>query len=106
MSAADPRRGRTIVTARALNRVATALAADAADIDARAATVALADRGGALAARLTIPASLGCGQTLVQQGERIQNAFVASMGEIAGRRVTAVDVRFAGARTEKTRRVR
>ncbi|GGO60510.1 hypothetical protein GCM10010910_06120 [Microbacterium nanhaiense] len=106
MNAADPRHGRTIVTARALNRVALALAADAVDIEARAATVTLADGAGALAATLTLPASLGQGETFVEQGERIQNVFIARMADVAGRRVESVDVRFAGTRTEKRRRVR
>ena len=100
------RRGRTTITARALTRVATGLAADAAGVTATSADVSLADREGTLAARVTVPATIGDGRVLAEQGERIQNAFVSRMREVAGRHVAHVDIRFSGTRITRRKRVR
>lgn len=113
MSAADPidapavLRGRTALTARALQRLATGVAKDAAGVASRDVTVSLSDDSGALRVAVAVPVVIAVpAVTIIDQGARLRSGIIAGLGDLAGRRVSAVDVRFAGVRVPAERRVR
>ena len=99
--------GRTVLTSRALQRVAHGAARDAAQVTARDVSVALHDDGGVLRAEVTVPVALG-GEavgTLPERGAVIQRAVIEGMDALAGRRVGSVNVRFSSVRRAPERRV-
>ena len=88
--------GRTTITARALQRLATGVVSDAAEVGADRVRVDLGDQHGVLRISITVPVLLGRSGDLVQRGAGIRDRVVESLGEYAGRRVGVVDVRFSG----------
>lgn len=101
-------RGRTTITARALHRLATGVAGEAAGVTAREVSVDLADDGGALRTAVVVPVALTAGDpsSLAERAERLRRTVIQQMADLAGRRVVAVDVRFAGVRRIEERRTR
>jgi hypothetical protein len=99
--------GRTTVSARALQHLATGLARDAARVPRRDVTVVLADAQGRLRVSVTVPVALaaGSGRTLVESGEELRRGVIEGMHELAGRAVGIVDVRYSGVRRIDERRV-
>lgn len=99
--------GRTTISARALEHLATGLARDSARVRRRDVTVSLADERGRLRVSVTVPVALtaDAGRSLVERGEELRRDVIEGMQELAGRAVIAVDVRYAGARRIRERRV-
>jgi len=96
-------RGRTVVSSTALHRLAARLVADTAGVRPAQVTVRLSDDRGALRATVSVPVSLAAAAPLSQQGERLRDALIRGMDRLAGRRVAAVDVRYAGVQRERRR---
>jgi hypothetical protein len=113
-------RGRTIVTARALNSLVCALTADIFGIAARAVRVDLSDQHGLLAVTIRTPVRVtalttpgrqpgvagASGGTLVQQAANAQTMIRWRVTELAGTQVAHVTIRFTGIDTEEESRVR
>lgn len=99
-------RGRTTVSARALQRLATGLACDAARVPRRDVAVALSDDRGALRVSVTVPVALAAfgGSTILDRGEDLRRAVIDGMRELADRAVGTVDVRYSGVRRPAERR--
>lgn len=99
--------GRTTVSARALQHLATGLARDAARVARRDVAVVLADEQGRLRASVTVPVRLAAGnpRTLVDSGNELRRGVIEGMQELAGRAVSTVDVRYSGVRRISERRV-
>lgn len=99
--------GRTVLTPRALERLATALSRDAARVPFRDVRVTLSDAEGALRAGVTLPLALSelPGPTVTERGAELRDAVITGMRDLAGRRVATVDVRFAGVHRGRPRRV-
>ncbi|MBO0982200.1 hypothetical protein [Microbacterium sp. SD291] len=100
-------RGRTTVSARALQRLAAGLARDAARVSRRDVGVALADDRGGLRVSVTVPVALAAvgGGTILDRGEDLRHAVIDGMRELADRAVSTVDVRYSGVRRLAERRV-
>lgn len=99
-------RGRTTLSARALQHLTRAVAKDAARVAADDVAVALSDDDGALRVSVVVPAVVGLPvMTIPQQSERLRAGIAEGLDELAGRRVGAVDIRFAGVRRMTERRV-
>lgn len=100
--------GRTTITARALDRLATGIASDAARVPARDVSLTLADERGALRATVTVPVSIRLGDTatLTQRADEVRRAVIDGMHDLTGRKVASVDVRYSGVRRDNERRVR
>lgn len=105
---ADPvaARGRTTITSRALNRLATAVASDAARVPSREVGLGLTDAQGALRVVLTVPVAIrpGDAATLPERAEELRGAMIAGLRDLAGRSVGTVDIRYAGVRRTTERR--
>ncbi|WP_217178640.1 hypothetical protein [Streptomyces sp. AC495_CC817] len=101
-------RGRTTITARALHRLATGVAGETARVPAREVSMDLSDAGGALRAAVVVPVALAEGDSipLAERADGLRRAVIGRMDELAGRRVVAVDVRFAGVHTIREGRAR
>lgn len=101
-------RGRTTLTARALHRLAVGIVTSASGADPREVTLRWDDADGGLHATVTLPLRVenAAGRTLQEQGASVRTSLVTGMAERAGRRVDAVDLRFAGIHREDERRVR
>lgn len=99
--------GRTTISARALEHLAAGLARDAARVPRRDVAVSVADEQGRLRVSVTVPVALtaGAGRSLVERGEELRRGVIDGMRELGGRAVSAVDVRYAGARRNGERRV-
>lgn len=104
---AEQARGRTTVSARALQHLATGLARDAARVPRRDVAVSLADERGRLRVSVTVPVALsaGDGRTLIDSGEELRRGVIEGMRDLAGRTVGVVDVRFSSVRRISERRV-
>lgn len=105
----EPReRGLTVLTPRALERLATALSRDAANVPLRSVRVALSDADGALRAGVTVPVALPGtpAGTFAERGAAVRDAVISGMRDLADRHVAAVDVRFAGVDRSSPRRVK
>ncbi|MBW8761811.1 MAG: hypothetical protein JF592_04385 [Microbacterium sp.] len=99
--------GRTTVSARALQHLATGLARDAARVPRRDVAVALSDERGQLRVSVTVPVALADdgGRSLVASAEGLRSTVIGGMRELAGRAVGTVDVRYSGVRKISERRV-
>lgn len=113
-------RGRTRVTARAIDRVATAVAADELGVAARSVSVAVSDDSGLLElvvdSPLRVPAlsrvrddpeavKLG-GGTVLERAARAQDGIRGRVSELTGSRVSRVTVRLTGVSITPERRVK
>ncbi|PRB16092.1 hypothetical protein [Microbacterium sp. MYb62] len=100
--------GRTTFTARALQRLATGIARDAARVSVRDVGVELSDRRGALRIAVTVPVARAAerGGNLVESGEELRRGLIEGMRELAGREVGTVDIRYSGVRRSTEKRVR
>ena len=99
-------RGRTTVSVRALQRLATGLVRDAARVTRRDVGIAIADDRGALRVSVTVPVALAAaGGTIVDRGEGLRRVVIDGMRELADRAVGTVDVRYSGVRRVAERRV-
>ena len=98
--------GRTVVTARALEKVVAGLVRDAARVSTGG--VRLSDAAGQLAVAVQVPVALGDGssRTLAERGVDVREHVVRGMAELAGRRVGEVEVTFTGVVRSPERRVR
>lgn len=93
----DVQRGRTTVSARALQHLATAVAKDAARVPARDVSVSLSDDEGALRVTVVAPVELTTpALTIPEQSERLRDGLIDGLRSLAGRSVGSVDVRFSG----------
>jgi len=99
--------GATAVESRALHRLALGTARDAAGVELDDVSVALGDRRGDLRVTVAVPVTLtGTDDAaLAERGEALRTALVRRLGELASRRVGAVEVRFTGVRRQQERRV-
>jgi hypothetical protein len=113
-------RGRTRVTARAIDRVATAVAADELGVAPRSVSVAVSDDRGLLElvidSPLRVPSlsrvrddpetvTLG-GGTVLDRAARAQNGIRSRVAELTGSRVSRVTVRLTGVSITPERRVK
>lgn len=99
--------GRTTITARALERLATGLVADAAGVPAGDIEISLHDEAGRLAAGVTLPAVIGTSdrRTLPERGAALRETVTRGMHDLAARQVGSVSVRYAGIHRQCERRV-
>ncbi|MGM7667665.1 hypothetical protein [Microbacterium sp. A93] len=99
-------RGRTTLSARALQNLAVGVAKDAASVGQGEVAVTLSDDGGSLRVSVVVPALITTpAMSIPDQSARVRARIIVGMQEGAGRRVRAVDVRFAGVRRTAERRV-
>jgi len=113
VTGSQPARGRTDISRRALERVATALAAEALGTGAASIRVRLDDVAGALglgvAGRIGV-APLGDGgrggQSVVDRAEAAVDRIRTGMRTVAGREVGRIDVRLTGVDITRKGRVR
>lgn len=99
-------RGRTTISERALRRLAVGIAGDAGRVSARDVRVDLADAQGSLRAAVAVPVALGDEATTIdERSDTLRRAMVDRMLDLAGRRVSIVDVTFTGVRRIERRRV-
>jgi len=103
--AEDVRRGRTTLSARALQRVTTGVAKDAARLSADDVTVSLSDDSGGLRVVVALPV-VAAASTITEQGDQLRAGIIQGIADLAGRRVSAVDIRFTGVKRPDHRRVR
>ena len=98
-------RGRTMLSARALHRLAVGAVKDASRVRSSDVSVSLSDDAGALRVSVVVPAVIATPTIPIpDQSARVRAGVVAGLNDLAGRRVGAVDVRFAGVhRTEEGR---
>jgi len=97
-------RGRNTFSARALQRVTVGVAKDAAQLSSRDVTVSLADDSGSLRVAVALPAVIAA-STITEQGECVRAGVIQGLEDLAGRRVSAVDIRFSGVKQAAQRRV-
>ncbi|GAA2016410.1 hypothetical protein [Microbacterium ulmi] len=93
-------RGRTLIGARALQRLVAQLAGEAGRVPHRLVSATLADRAGALEVSVTMPLRMASrrDETLLERGSAVRGGVISGMRDLAARRVERVDVRFAGVR--------
>lgn len=98
--------GRTVLSGRALQHLALGLVRDAARVPARDVSLSFSDDKGMLKAEITLPVVLAAGveRSLVQRAAALREAVTEGMASLAGRSVSAVDVRFSGVREVQGRR--
>ncbi|MEF2978991.1 hypothetical protein [Subtercola sp. YIM 133946] len=113
-------RGRTQVTARALTRVVTALAATALDVAPSRVSVSLSDHDGALAVSISSPirvvslnqiggddnAVLRSGGTVLERAERAQSVVREQAQYLTGSSIHSVTIRLNGAEIRHQERVK
>ncbi|RKQ85148.1 hypothetical protein U746_2236 [Mycolicibacterium mucogenicum 261Sha1.1M5] len=103
--------GRTVITARALERLAVGAARGAeawrdATASPRAVGVKLADDAGDLRASVHIDLTLGhASEPLLPLGDAVRAAMIAQLSALGGRSVSRVDVRFSAGGRATERRV-
>lgn len=99
-------RGRTTLSARALQRLTEGVAKDAARVGARDVAVSLSDDAGALRVAVSVPVVVPSpAATILDQSARLRTGIIAGLEDLAGRRVSAVDIRFTGVQQSAERRV-
>ncbi|WP_337026697.1 hypothetical protein [Microbacterium sp. LB16] len=100
--------GTTILTARALQRLAVGIAHDAARVAAGDVAVKLSDHRGALRISVTVPVAEAAepDANLVDRSEDLRRRLIEGMRDLAGREVGAVDIRYSGVRRNIEKRVR
>lgn len=98
--------GRTTVSARALQRLTAGVAKDAARVGSGDVTVSLSDDAGALRVAVSVPVVVSSpASTIPEQSSRVRTGIIAGLEDLAGRRVSAVDIRFTGIQQPAERRV-
>lgn len=99
------RRGRTTVTVRALQHLAAALATDASQVPARDIAVRLSDDAADLRVSVVTPILITTpSRSVDEQSGRLRAGIISGLDDLAGRRVSAVDVRFTGVKHSAERR--
>lgn len=100
--------GATLISARALKRVASGIVRDAARVPVNDVSVDVSDDRGALRVSVVAPLALRTGHatTIVQDGEALRGGVIEGMHRLTGRTVSAVDVRYSGVVRNTERRVR
>lgn len=99
-------RGRTTFSARALQQLTTGLAKDAARVSARDIAIRLSDDNGDLRVSVVVPVVIATpSRSIDDQGGSLRAGIISGLGDLAGRRVSAVDVRFTGVKHAVERRV-
>lgn len=99
-------RGRTTLSARALQRLATGVAKDAARVHSRDVAVSLSDDDGALRVAVSAPVVVASPfSPIPDQSERLRTGIITGLAHLSGRHVNAVDIRFIGIRHHAERRV-
>ncbi|RFA23348.1 hypothetical protein [Subtercola boreus] len=115
-----PAAGRTRVTAKALNRVIAAVAAEALGVDASSVSIDLADSAGALTVTVRSPlrvVSLGrvqddrgivarTGGTLLERAAVAQTEIRRRASDLSGSNISTVTVRLTGIDVQSEKRVR
>lgn len=118
--AAEPPRGRTRVTSRALSRVVSAVTAEALGVRAKHVGVELRDERGVLAVSVSTHLPLMAlrrargddgflersGGSLLDRSERAQQVLRDRVATLTGSTVGPVTIRFTGATTQPEARVR
>lgn len=101
-------RGRTVITARALERLASALAGEAARVPPRRVNTRLSDAAGSLAVSVAVPIALGGDRrgSVAERGDEVRERLRRGLRELAERGVSEVDVTFTGVLRTEERRVR
>ncbi|GAA4708507.1 hypothetical protein APR04_004564 [Promicromonospora umidemergens] len=99
--------GATRISARALEHLAVCLVRDAAHVQHRQVSVRLADDDGGLTVWVSVPVAVGpnTAGSAAERGSRLRRGVIVGMRDLAGRTVTAVDVRFSGVHQVSGRRV-
>lgn len=106
VSPRDTHRGRTTISARALQRLTAGVAKDAARVGARDVAVSLSDDSGALRVAVSVPVVISTPvSTIPEQSARARAGIITGLEDLAGRRVSAVDIRFTGIQRTAERRV-
>ncbi|WP_375386844.1 hypothetical protein [uncultured Amnibacterium sp.] len=120
MSGARPAGGRTVVTARAIERVVRAVTADQFGVAAKAVSAELTDQGGDLELAVRTPIRVvpigrvqdderaldRAGGSVLDRAARGEAAIVEQVGTITGSRVARLALRFTAAEIKQERRVR
>lgn len=113
-------RGRTTISARALDRVAAAVSADALGVDAREVSVSLTDHAGDLAIDVRSPIRIlslarvaadphavdRSGGTILERAAQAQERIGSRVGQLTGSTVGPVVVRLTAAIITPEERVR
>ncbi|MEY9950678.1 putative alkaline shock family protein YloU [Leifsonia sp. EB34] len=111
--------GRTRVTSRALDRIVTAVTADALDVDPQHVRVELADSAGALALHVSTPIGVVAlpritadpgvvartGGNVLQRARNAQEQIRTSVAELTGSEIATVVVHLTGATIQAEARV-
>ncbi|WP_221585192.1 hypothetical protein [Microbacterium sp. G2-8] len=100
--------GRTTITERALVSLAVGVVREAAGVSTEAVSVRLADDRRGLRASVEVPVALATGRhaTIVERADSVRSAVTDTFGELSGRRIDAVDIRFTRALRPQEGRVR
>lgn len=120
MSDAPAPRGRTVITARALERVVRAVTAEQFGVEAKAVSADLIDEGGRLDLAVRTPirvVSIGrlqddrhaverSGGSIVERAARSEAAIIEQVHAITGSTVSKLALRFTSAEIRQERRVR
>lgn len=101
----DELRGRTVISGRSLQALATRLASESAQTRDSDVALELSDELGRLRVAVRLPLTIG-DETLPERAESIRTSIIDGMQGFAGRSVSAVDVRFEGVHQRVERRVR
>jgi hypothetical protein len=113
-------RGRTVITARAIERVVRAVTADQFDVDVRAVSADLTDAGGHLDLAIRTPIRVSpisrvqadsqaverSGGSVLERAARSEAAIVDQVRTITGSTVSRLALRFTAAEIRPERRVR
>lgn len=113
-------RGRTVISARAIERVVRAVTAEQFGVDTKSVSADLTDEGGRLDLAVRTPVrvvSIGrlqddaraierSGGSVVERAARSEAAIIEQVGTITGSAVSKLAVRFTGAVIRQERRVR
>jgi hypothetical protein len=120
VSADRPTAGRTVITARAMERVVRAVTADQFGVAARSVSADMTDEGGRLDLAVRTPirvVSIGrvqddggaverSGGSIVERAARSEAAIIEQVGTITGSTVSKLALRFTAAEIKQERRVR
>ncbi|MGN6446850.1 hypothetical protein [Amnibacterium sp.] len=112
--------GRTVITARAIERVVRAVTAEQFGVETRSVSADLVDEGGRLEVAVRTPIRVipigrlqqddsavdRAGGSIVDRAARGEAAIIEQVGRITGSTVTKVGVRFTEALIRQERRVR
>ncbi|MFK4759299.1 hypothetical protein ACI3KS_00045 [Microbacterium sp. ZW T5_45] len=105
--ASDRVAGVTVISSRALKRVALGLVRDAARVPLTEVSVDVSDDRGALRLSVVTPLALRAGHTttIAQDGDSVRRGLIDGMRRLAGRTVSTVDLRYSGVQRIAERRV-